>query len=363
MSDRPITPGISTWNRPPCPISGACAWPTSVKAQQKTPKQTTRSGRFFKRSPLAVAITPNSTVYHRGVGGWHPAAKRCYRDGNRLPIVSCGVQRASMKRRLSLSIRRDGPTMSNTQQAKANSERPIRPGGVLVNFPTPRFDPSESPCKEFSLPYSGETQWDDQSFLTPSGITGSESDAVPSPVRSNDASSENPDPVPVQLNSAPADVQPDSQQPDESLVSPVAPVQPKRNWLERWLFPDTSDQDKRGGDRKPAPGLIAHFWTGGPPKSQPVRDISATGLYVVTEERWYLGTQIRITLTKMLDGCIETRPVNHCDGNRGPLGRRRCRSRVRSERWRKNRTARASSFGGGGRRATRPICRAVRCDD
>lgn len=191
--------------------------------------------------------------------------------------------------------------MSNTQQAKANSERPIRPGGVLVNFPTPRFDPSESPCNEFSLPYSGETQWDDQSFLRPRGITGSESDAVPSPVLSNDASSENPDPVPVQQNSAPADVQPDSQQPDESLVPPVAPVPQKRSWLERWLFPDTSEQDKRGGDRKPAPGLIAHFWTGGPPKSQPVRDISATGLYVVTEERWYLGTQIRITLTKMLE--------------------------------------------------------------
>jgi hypothetical protein len=204
--------------------------------------------------------------------------------------------------------------MSNTQQAEANSERPIRPSGVLVNFPAPRVDPSawpaddlavgssrslhDGPRQEFPLSYSEETQWDDQSFLDP---PRSNPDAVPSPVLSDDASSESPDPGLFQQSSTPADAQPHPHQADEILVPPVAPVQPKRSWLERWLFPDTSEQDKRGGERKPAPGLIAHFWTGGPPKSQPVRDISATGMYVVTDERWYLGTQIRITLTKALD--------------------------------------------------------------
>jgi hypothetical protein len=145
--------------------------------------------------------------------------------------------------------------------------------------------------------------WNDQSFLMPSAITGTEPEpeTVPCPVLSSDEPSENPDPGGLEQNSTPAHVQPESLQSDKSIIQPAAPIQPKRSWLERWLFPDTSDQDKRGGERKPAPGLIAHFWTGGPPKSQPVRDISATGMYVVTEERWYPGTQIRITLTKTLE--------------------------------------------------------------
>jgi hypothetical protein len=145
-------------------------------------------------------------------------------------------------------------------------------------------------------------QWDDQSSAKPSRIKGSEAEPVTaqSPVHRNDEPSENPDPGLLQLNSTSAAVHLKSPQVDMPPAPPVAPTQPKRNWLERWLFPDSSSQDKRSGARKPAPGLVAHFWTGGPPKSQNVRDISATGMFVVTEERWYPGTQILITLTKTL---------------------------------------------------------------
>ncbi len=193
--------------------------------------------------------------------------------------------------------------MSNGQQANANSARPTRPGGVLVNFPAANDRPPAPPALELLLCSSDETQWEDQSFSLPPEITRGEPEpvTVQCPVLSKDESSENSDPGLSQQNSTPADVQPESPQVHESLVQPVAPIQPKRSWLERWLFPDTSGQDKRSGARKPAPGLVAHFWTGGPPKSHPVRDISATGMYVLTEERWYLGTQIRITLTKTLD--------------------------------------------------------------
>lgn len=77
-------------------------------------------------------------------------------------------------------------------------------------------------------------------------------------------------------------------------------IKPKRSWLDRWLNPEPSD--KRKVTREVAPGLIARFWNGGPPQAHPVRDISASGLYVVTEERWYLGTQILITLTRPARG-------------------------------------------------------------
>jgi PilZ domain len=158
----------------------------------------------------------------------------------------------------------------------------------------------DSICQELPLSCSGETQWDDQSLSTPSGITGSELITAQHSVQSNEESSKNSAPVFLQQNNTSGDVHPESRQVGESIVPPVAPIQPKRNWLERWLFPDSAGQDKRSGARKPAPGLVAHFWTGGPPKSQNVRDISATGMFVVTEERWYPGTQILITLTKTL---------------------------------------------------------------
>lgn len=64
-----------------------------------------------------------------------------------------------------------------------------------------------------------------------------------------------------------------------------------RGWLERWWSPDP-----RKAPREDAPGIAAYYWTGGPPEAHPIRDISSTGLYVVTEERWYPGTLVLMTL-------------------------------------------------------------------
>jgi hypothetical protein len=66
-----------------------------------------------------------------------------------------------------------------------------------------------------------------------------------------------------------------------------------RNWLEHWLAPDP-----RKAPREAAPGLEAYFWTGAAPEAQPVRDVSSSGLYLVTDERWYLGTRILMTLQR-----------------------------------------------------------------
>jgi len=71
---------------------------------------------------------------------------------------------------------------------------------------------------------------------------------------------------------------------------------PPKSWLERWLFPGQAEP--RIAERLPAAGLTVHFWTGGLPQAFPVRDISATGLFVETTERWYPGTLIRMTLSK-----------------------------------------------------------------
>ena len=72
-------------------------------------------------------------------------------------------------------------------------------------------------------------------------------------------------------------------------------IKPTKNWLQRWWSPDPPEPRK--APRELIPGLEAHFWTGGAPVKHGIRDMSLTGLYVVTEERWSAGTVVRMTLT------------------------------------------------------------------
>jgi hypothetical protein len=70
----------------------------------------------------------------------------------------------------------------------------------------------------------------------------------------------------------------------------------QRSWLSR-LF-RRGPTEPRKATREPLEGLVAHFFTGGSPQAHEIRDVSTTGLYVVTTERWYIGTVIRMTLSK-----------------------------------------------------------------
>ncbi len=97
------------------------------------------------------------------------------------------------------------------------------------------------------------------------------------------------------------------------LIQPdMQNVRPPRGWLERWWSPDP-----RKAPRDPAPGLAAYYWTGGPSTAHEIRDISSTGLYVVTEERWYPGTLVLMTLQNTAFGeevaertiCVHSRAV------------------------------------------------------
>lgn len=83
-----------------------------------------------------------------------------------------------------------------------------------------------------------------------------------------------------------------------SLIEPgIKAVRPPKNWLERWWSPDP-----RKAPRAPGPGLAAYYWNGATPKAHTVRDISSTGLYVITEERWYPGTLVLMTLQRSENG-------------------------------------------------------------
>lgn len=61
----------------------------------------------------------------------------------------------------------------------------------------------------------------------------------------------------------------------------------------RWL-----STDRRASKRHPLPGLVAYYWTGGAPQAFHIADISTVGLYLLTDERWFPGTMILMTLQR-----------------------------------------------------------------
>ena len=74
------------------------------------------------------------------------------------------------------------------------------------------------------------------------------------------------------------------------LARPGRMLKAPRAWLERWWAPDP-----RKAPRQAAPGLAAYYWNGAPPVGHGIRDIGSSGVYVVTEERWYPGTLVLMT--------------------------------------------------------------------
>jgi hypothetical protein len=89
--------------------------------------------------------------------------------------------------------------------------------------------------------------------------------------------------------SPPAEAEPEEREPDPLALRFL-----------RWLFPDVN---QRRAKRFPTPGLVAYYWTGGEPYSYHVGDMSATGLFLLTKERWAPGTLIQMTLQQQ-DGRI-----------------------------------------------------------
>ncbi len=66
-----------------------------------------------------------------------------------------------------------------------------------------------------------------------------------------------------------------------------------KTWLQNWL-----SSDRRRSQRQPLPGLVAYYWTGSTPRAYQISDISSSGFYVLTEERWFPGTLVLMTLQR-----------------------------------------------------------------
>ena len=66
-----------------------------------------------------------------------------------------------------------------------------------------------------------------------------------------------------------------------------------RAWLQNWL-----SSDRRRAPRQALPGVVAYYWTGSAPRAYQIADISASGFYLLTEERWFPGTMVLMTLQR-----------------------------------------------------------------
>ena len=212
---------------------------------------------------------------------------------------------------------------------------------VVESFPTFRVSPSSPrPDSILALPiysiYSSQTQSGDQLVLcvaeemqgrleritSASGVTGGVQSAVllrGKPLWSGG-------PGVMELKERPQDERPQDERPQEKrpqeehpeaevpyemdLIQPgMKYVKPPRNWLKRWWSPDPRKapdpnevQELRNSTRELLPNLAAYYWTGAAPKAHSIKDISSSGLYVLTEERWYPGTLIMMTLQSAIDG-------------------------------------------------------------
>ena len=66
----------------------------------------------------------------------------------------------------------------------------------------------------------------------------------------------------------------------------------------RHLLPDGLDLDRRRSIRHAWPRLLAYDRNGARLAVHGIRDASATGLYLITEKRWPVGTQVTMTLQR-----------------------------------------------------------------
>ena len=64
------------------------------------------------------------------------------------------------------------------------------------------------------------------------------------------------------------------------------------------LLTGKSSNDPRRGSRDKSPLLVAFFWDGGNPVAHKVKNISSSGFFLDTTERWLIGTLIMMTLQR-----------------------------------------------------------------
>lgn len=72
----------------------------------------------------------------------------------------------------------------------------------------------------------------------------------------------------------------------------------QKDWLENLLKSDSEGAERRSAGRQPVEQFAAYRWDGSSLRQETVRDISATGLYILTGERWQPDAFVFLTLQR-----------------------------------------------------------------
>jgi hypothetical protein len=83
--------------------------------------------------------------------------------------------------------------------------------------------------------------------------------------------------------------------PGEATVS-EAMFQRAMGKMKGWLAQE--EEEPRRAPRSIHPEILVYYWDGSAPEGRRIHDISQSGAYICTPERWYLGTIIRLILQR-----------------------------------------------------------------
>ncbi len=77
-------------------------------------------------------------------------------------------------------------------------------------------------------------------------------------------------------------------------------MSPVKSWLERLWAEEKRlwAGERRRAKRQMSPPLKAYYWDGQAPASHPVREVSLTGMYLLTGQRWYPHTIVRMRMVR-----------------------------------------------------------------
>ena len=70
-------------------------------------------------------------------------------------------------------------------------------------------------------------------------------------------------------------------------------MKPGKSW-----FASLFSNDRREAERSPALPLMAYYWDGAAPVPHRVRDVNLSGMFLLTDRRWYPNTLITMTLVR-----------------------------------------------------------------
>lgn len=65
------------------------------------------------------------------------------------------------------------------------------------------------------------------------------------------------------------------------------------SWLDKLI-----SSERRGSERTKPYELVIHYWNGAVPTGHSARDISSSGIFLLTDDRWYPGTLIMLSLQR-----------------------------------------------------------------